>query len=387
MRKTKLITEILSLDKTKGILAEIFFNNTSNVSKITDNSVVNAFFYAIARLGQRALSNIAVHESRIFTETATGVYLDDSAKLFGSGERLSASKSSAFVKVYAEAGTQYLRGVHQFKSTTGIVFDIIESKIINENEYGYISLRSTVSGDSANVDANTITKVTPRPSGHISCSNEYMAIGGSDVETDQEFRNRIQSSYNVLSQNTIERLLSVLRLIYPDIIRVFSLGYDSGYYRFGVVSRSGSYLTQTELAELAEKSKDYLSQTDIGASGNFIGYKFENIPWFDVDIDFRCDIPDSYDFDEVRRNIQIRLTEYFDFGLWDFGDIISRSELIYIVSGVEGVNYIPNEHFNPQVDQYTQFGTLPRITSFKMRDLNGNIIYTATSDLDVYYNI
>jgi len=386
MKRRKLITEVITTDKLKSIISEIFFNTTNKVSKITDNSIINAHFYAISRLAQKALSNIAIHESRIFTDTASGQYLDDSATLFGAGERLGASKSSTFIKVYADPGTRYIQGVHQFRSISGISFDITETKTVNDNGYGYIPVISTTSGANTQVDANTITRISPKPVGHISCSNEYMAVGGSDVESDEDFRIRIKSSFNVLSSNTLGRLLSVLRLINNNIVRVFRLGYIDSKYTYGVVTRDGGGLSSSQLSELAQRSKEYLSSTDVSASGELIGLSFVNIDWDPITIDFRAEIPNSYNFDDIRREIQINLTKYFDYRYWEFGKIISRAELIYIISSIEGVEYIPDEHFIPGSDRTSEFGTLPRIFSFIMRDLNGNILYTATSQLDIYYS-
>lgn len=386
MRRKKLITEIITIDKLKSIVSEIFFNTTNKVSKITDNSVINAHFYAVAKLAQKALSNIAIHESRIFTDTASGQYLDNSATLFGAGERYGASRSSTYVKVYATPGTRYIKGLHQFRSISGISFDLGESKTIDDNGYGYIPIYSTSLGSDTNVDANTINRVTPKPVGHIAATNEYMAIGGQDIESDEDFRIRIKSSFNILSNNTLGRLKSVLNLVNDEIIKVFRLGYLDSKYRFGIVTRSGKLLSPSELSELSEKAKDYLSFTDVSASGELIGVEFINISWDPVDIDFRVDIPENYNFEDVRREIQINLTKYFDFRYWEFGKIISRAELIYIVSSVEGVEYIPDEYFYPLSDRNSEFGTLPRILSFKMRDLNGNILYTASSTLDIYYS-
>ena len=47
---------------------------------------------------------------------------------------------------------------------------------------------------------------------------------------------------------------------------------------------------------------------------------------------------------------------------------------LMIVKNVEGVRYVPDTHFNPGYDINVPEYTLPRVRSFVMRDLDGNVI-------------
>jgi len=96
----------------------------------------------------------------------------------------------------------------------------------------------------------------------------------------------------------------------------------------------------------------------------------------------------SFDIDTVRKDIQVSLAKFLDFAnstqkkiLWD--------DLLEVVKNVEGVKYVPTEHFNPKTDQYIPVNQLPRIKGFKMRDLSGNILFDAANKIQpiFYQNI
>jgi hypothetical protein len=53
---------------------------------------------------------------------------------------------------------------------------------------------------------------------------------------------------------------------------------------------------------------------------------------------------------------------------------VEWDELLRIVKKVEGVKYVPDDFFNPSTDEEVPQNELPRIKTFVMRDLAGNIL-------------
>ncbi len=189
-----MITKIQTLEQLKSLFLEILLNKTDKLSDVSDNSNINATAYGVSKVAQKAIKDIAIVESHLFPDSAYGDYLDNAAILFGVPERFEASGSSTFIRLVADEGTEYIAGTHYFSNVNGIQFELTEDVTIGELGWAYAPIRSVSTGESTNVEPNSITTVSPVPSGHIGCSNEYQAIGGMDEESDELFRQRIKKT-------------------------------------------------------------------------------------------------------------------------------------------------------------------------------------------------
>lgn len=393
-----MITKITSVEELKQIFLEIFLNKTDKVSDVSNESVLNGISYGIAKLTQRTLANQAVIEGHLFPDTAYGEYLDQLAAIRGVSPRFGAAASSTWIRVIATEGTSYLSDQHQFTSTSGIVFIPEEDVTVGANGYAYIKVRSLQAGLSANVDALSINQVSPVPQGHISCTNEYAATGGRDEESDDLFRQRIKESVNQLARTTISYLEQVFMKINNNVLRLFKGGIDeNGKLNLIVVSVNGQDFTEDEFNEILSRSEEYLALSELLKENTETEYslKLNNVNWYTVDIDFRVDIDPAYNTDEVRKNIQIQMAKIFDYRYWETGDKIEWENLLYAAKNVEGVRYVPDEHFNPNTDIIVPEYRLPRIRGFVMRDIDGNILvdnngiladYFYPNDIDESYN-
>ena len=382
-----MITKITPVEELKQIFLEIFLNKTDKVSDVSDDSVLNAIAYGNAKLTQRTLTNQAIIEGHIFPDSAYGEYLDNLAAIRGVAPRFGAVGSTTYVRVTADEGTSYIAGIHTVTSTSGIVFDLEESGVVGINGYAYLKVRSQQSGLNTNVDALSINKVSPIPQGHISVINEYAATGGSDQESDILFRERIKTNMNQMSRTTLSYLEQVFMKINPRVLRLHKGGVDSdGKFNLIVVSVNGQNFTTAEFDEILSKSEEYLSLSELLREGSGFALKLNNVDWLPVDIEFRADIDPAYDIDSVRRNIQIQMNKLFDYRFWKYDDKIEWENMLYAAKNVEGVRYVPDTHFYPQADVNVPKYRLPRVRSFIMRDLDGNIIEDNNGVLsDVFY--
>lgn len=382
-----MITKITPVEELKQIFLEIFLNKTDKVSDVSDDSVLNAIAYGCGKLTQRTLTNQAIIEGHIFPDSAYGIYLDNLAAIRGAAPRFGAAGSTTYVRVTADEGTSYIAGTHTFTSTSGIVFDLEESKVVGINGYAYLKVRSQQSGLNTNVDALSINNVSPVPQGHVSVVNEYAATGGSDQENDDLFRERIKTNINQLSRTTLSYLEQVFMKINPRVLRLYKGGIDSdGKFNLIVVSVNGQDFTASEFDELLSQSEEYLSLSELLRENSGFALKLNNVDWLPVDIEFRADIDPSYDTNTVRKNIQIQINKLFDYRFWKYGDKIEWENLLYAAKNVEGVRYVPDTHFYPQSDVNVPKYRLPRVRGFIMRDLDGNIIEDNNGILaDVFY--
>lgn len=382
-----MITKITPVEELKQIFLEIFLNKTDKVSDVSDESVLNAIAYGNAKLTQRTLTNQAIIEGHIFPDSAYGEYLDNLAAIRGVAPRFSSSGSTTYVRVTADEGTSYIAGTHTFTSTSGIVFDLEESRVVGINGYAYLKVRSQQSGLNTNVDALSINKVSPVPEGHISVVNEYAATGGADQEGDDLFRERIKTNMNQMSRTTLSYLEQVFMKINPRVLRLHKGGVDSnGRFNLIVVSVNGQNFTDDEFNEILSKSEEYLSLSELLRENSGFSLKLNNVDWLPVDIEFRADVDPAYNVDVVRKNIQIQINKLFDYRFWKYGDKVEWENLLYAAKNVEGVRYVPDTHFYPQSDINIPRYRLPRVRGFVMRDLDGNIIEDNNGILsDVFY--
>lgn len=373
-----------TITNLKNLFIEMFLDKTAKVSNVADGSVVNATAFGVAKVAQKAMKDIAIKEAQIFPDTATGVYLDKAAALYGVSPRKGALGSSTYIRVSADPGTVYDTSV-TFVNKNGIRFQVDEALTVGESGYGYVKARSVNAGYSTNVPPNSITNVSPQPQGHIECTNEYYAIGGRDSEDDETFRIRIKNNLNILSKNTIEYWTQTLNNIDDRVLKVMSAGLDEkGIYNLYVVSQNGIFFTEEELDTLLESAQGYFGISELNIEGKVVGIGIKNIDWFYVGsergLDFRVQLQPDYDVATVRQNIQVNLTKYLDFRFWTPGKIVEWDDLLDIVKKTDGVKYVPDEYFFPYYDQQVPANQLPRIKGFVMRDQDGNILYDSDSN-------
>lgn len=374
-----------TITNLKNLFIEMFLDKTAKVSNVADGSVVNATAFGVAKVAQKAMKDIAIKEAQIFPDTATGVYLDKAAALYGVSPRKGALGSSTYIRVSADPGTVYDTSV-TFVNKNGIRFQVDEALTVGESGYGYVKVRSINAGYSTNVPPNSITNVSSQPQGHIECTNEYYAIGGRDSEDDETFRIRIKNNLNILSKNTIEYWTQTLNNIDDRVLKVMSAGLDEkGIYNLYVVSQNGIFFTEEELDTLLESAQGYFGISELNIEGKVVGIGIKNIDWFYVGsergLDFRVQLQPDYDVATVRQNIQVNLTKYLDFRFWTPGKIVEWDDLLDIVKKTDGVKYVPDEYFFPYYDQQVPANQLPRIRGFVMRDQDGNILYDSDSNL------
>lgn len=391
-----MITKISTLEELKAIFVETLLNKTDKVTKVSEGSVLNGVSYGVAKLGQKITKDIALIESHIFPDSAFGVYLDEIAKLRGISPRKGQMGSSCYVRLFGAPGTQYIQGFHTFAGNHGVIFELEDTVQIPSFGFTYAKVRSQIEGERTNVDPLTINRVSPIPTGHEYVINEYAATGGQDSENDELFRARIKREINLVSRHTLSYLEQVFSKINKNVLRCFHYGFNSNNeVIIGIATVNGINLNAAELNELIIKGEKYFSLCELRPYGiNNTGVFLRNVEWQPVDISFRVDLDNSFDIDEVRKNVQINLNKEFDYRFWTYDKKIEWDNLLEIVKNTPGIKYVADNHFYPQIDIDVNRYKLPRVRGFEMLDLEGNLIsnFTGTlnpihypADIDFYY--
>lgn len=364
-------------EERKQLFAEIFFSKTNKISKISDNSVIGGIAYGIGKVSGKAEKDIVLALSKLFPDTAYGTQLDQVAQDYGIATRFGASQSSTYVRIVADPGTQYVAGVHTFRSTDGIEFDIEESTTMNSFGYDYLKIRSVDSAQKTNVKPGSITTITPTPSGHRFCVNEYQALGGRDAEDDVTFRQRIKDGANILAKGTVAAIEQAFMLINNNVLSVRYQGVNSyGQLKLAIITQNGIGLTKPEINTLLTIGEEFFGLAELRPFGRkSYGIEIINIDIQPLDISFRLSLLDSADVDDVRISIQTRIAKYLDFRYFKSGvSNIEWDNLLEIVKNTKGVKYVPDNYFYPNTDTPTDGNKIVRLRGFLMLNLDGSVI-------------
>lgn len=368
-------TKVSSITELKSIVTELILNETNKLSKLSVGSVFNAVAYGIAKIGQKALREIAIVESQLFPEYAVGNTLDIVAKRYGIFSRLGANQSSVYIYLYADQGTVYSKNSCSFTSNDGITFILNNDVTIDSNRYAYALATSVESGEKANVTPLSITSCINAPAGHKFCTNTFAAYGGRNVESDDEFRTRIENVTNSISTKTFEYLTQVALNFNSNILKFVHLGTYQGKTKLGVYTQSGSALSDEELTNLAIQMREYLALSDISENLEQRVY-FANVEYAPIDISLKISyMSDLYSINDIYSAIQKKLISYVDYRYLNTESNISWINLYELIKNTEGIINVNYGDFlinGGQSDVIINKSLLPRFRQMLIYDLDGN---------------
>ena len=368
-------TKVSSITELKGIVTEFILNETNKLSKLSVGSIFNAVAYGIAKIGQKALREIAIVESQLFPEYAVGNTLDIVAKRYGIFSRLGANQSSVYIYLYADPGTTYNKNSCSFTSNDGITFVLNNNVTIDSNRYAYALATSVESGEKANVTPLSITSCINAPAGHKFCTNTFAAYGGRNVESDDEFRTRIENVTNSISTKTLDYLAQIALNFNSNILKFVHLGTYQGKTKLGIYTQSGSALSDAELTNLAIQMREYLSLSDISENLEQRVY-FTNVDYAPIDISLKLSyMSDIYSINDIYSAIQKKLISYVDYRYLNTESNISWINLYELIKNTEGVINVNYGDFlvnGGQNDVVINKSLLPRFRQMLIYDLDGN---------------
>jgi len=359
----------------EAIAIEAFINE-AQVTKVSPHSVNLGLIRGNVRGIKLAMKDLALAVARLFPDLASDDQLDDVADDHGIAPRLGAAQSSVFVRLVGSPGTTYLQGTQTVSDSKGNTFDLEADLTIGTAGYGYVKVRSQQAGAFTNVDPYTITTVSPVPSGHVGCLNEYGATGGRDAEDRDTFLKRIKEGPDELAQDTLSYLTQVFVKINPNVLRVIYEGTSvAGKVVLSILTVNGIDLTSDELNTLLQQGGRYLALTELAPIGTqSYGVQLKNVTYGYIDVSMRLGLFTGASYTQVIKDIQQKYAKYVDFRYWDSSvDVVDYVTLIEIARGVAGVKSVPDNYFSPAVDQLFRPNVFPRFRSFKVYDLSGTL--------------
>lgn len=363
-----MIIKLKTIEELKKDFLVAFRNNSGDkVTKISPTSIINGFAYGTSKIVQKINSDAALLETKLFPEYASGSYLEDISNREGYPVRGSASKSSVILLFKGENGTVYPLGT-QVKSASGVIVETKLELTLGLNKFGYVLAESTLTGSDQNIENNTLNiLVSTAPAGHISVTNTVRASGGTDVESDYNYKKRILNSNNILGKNTVAFYEALIRYVNSDVLRVTNEISNRVDNRFNLllVKNSGADFTTQELTDIKNEIMQYVPLSDYGDE-TFIISNLE-YTYFDMYVPLK--LKSGYILENVLTQMQININNYIDLNKWEFGDNVLWEYLLSICLNTEGIKEIDEANFIPMKDIEVTNSSLPRLRNFSVKNL------------------
>lgn len=192
------------LDGMEDKAKELFGEDINTSSKTPLGIILRIFAWFLAGIWDIAER---VYNSG-FVSKSEGVQLDRLGSNFGIS-REPAAEAVTTLFFTGEPGF-VIEEQTQYTTESGIYFELIEDVVIGDDGTGTGAAVSLSKGVINNVAANTITEQAETLEGVYSVNNPEAASGGTDEESDPEFRARIKKSVEGSSASTNGGIISAL---------------------------------------------------------------------------------------------------------------------------------------------------------------------------------
>lgn len=145
-----------------------------------------------------------------YIDYATGISLDRVAALIGT-VRKEATKATGQVTFTGTNGTNIPAGTVVQTTGDDVIKFLTDSLVVIAGGTATVNITAKYAGADGNVAANTITELETPIVGVSTVNNAAATDGGTDIETDDDFRARCKGALTALAKGTLEAIrLAVL---------------------------------------------------------------------------------------------------------------------------------------------------------------------------------
>lgn len=247
-----------------------------------------------------------------------------------------------------------------------------------------ITYRYGIGAAANSLAPGTITSVEDQtlPVGLLTVTNPSAPVGGADPETIESMRFSVPKASRIRYRAVTLDDYSTLALQIPGVAKAVAYGevYTSINVRIAPV---GGDLDSLLMESLREDVEDYLRDKVLIGSSLYV----EDAQWEDFWIEFDLFVLDGFNQDQVNRNVQAAVEDYFSFANQDFGARVSVGEIYRKAMNVEGVDYIDVTTMRTELttgvdNRLVAFNKIPRIHPPDYADYEpiGDVDVATTSD-------
>lgn len=336
-------------------------------------------------------------------DTCEGVKLDNYISQRSELVRAPASNAGVLLLLSGAVGTVIPAGTIVTNPTTKLQYQTQQSVTIGDkNPYfsfgGYINIKNVSIGDIVwakcvvagivgRAPANSITSIGITG---VSISNPAPAQGGSDIETDEAFRERFKSYIKVLNKNTEVFYESITRYLDNNILRTH-VEKDYSHpdsVKLTVVAKDGIPLPNADLMAIKTQVESKNRSFEI--------INCYNVAFTYISVEFQVSLIGTnnraVDGERHYRETADAIAKYLNWQTWEWGKEVSTDNLFTICDTVDQVQDIPLANFKINGSSNTSIpvSTLPYFLSLKIIDvtsIGGIVVRENTNIVQNYKNL
>lgn len=332
-------------------------------------------------------------------DTCEGLKLDSYISQRCDLVRESASKAGVLLVLSGSTGTNVPIGTIVTNPTTKIQYETIQDVTIGDKNPafsfgGVLNVKNISIGDIVWARCLTAGVIGRSPGNSVTfigitgvtIKNPAPAQGGSDIETDEAFRQRYKSYVKTLNKNTESFYESLTRFLNPDVLRT-------------KVEKDYSHPDAVKLTVVAKDGLPFVD-ADLDTIKNSVQQKnraFEivtcyNIAFTYVSVEFQVSLVgvNNKPADGEKHFIETAdaIAKYLDWQSWEWGKPISTDNLFTICDQVAQVQDIPLASFKINGVNSTSIpvNTLPYFLSLKIVNVTNLNSITARENSTIVQN-
>jgi len=334
-------------------LKSTFLSKQNKLSDIDEPGVIYAILQGVAQELANLYSTADATIDRAFIDTATGEDLDRIGALIGC-VRKAGTKATGTLRFSRStpADRDYLIPIGTRARTplqadkTYLSFQTTENAILPEGAtYVDVLAESVDVGSKYNVASDKIIILETKINGVTTVTNPAAFSGGTDPETDEEYRARIPLYLNALKRATADALKSAALSVAGVADAIVEDGATPGTVTVTVVSSTGP-VDSSALTAVEEAINDY--------KGAGIIPTVQSATTVQVSSTFDLYVISGYDSATIKANTEQAVTDYLN--NLSLGTPAQIAEAIAEIMKIEGVDNVKNVIFF--IDDETPSGTV-----------------------------
>ena len=296
-----------------------------------------------AQLVQFTLQNLL---QIFFVQTSYGQYLDYLGQVRGV-TRLPATPSTGKVKFIGQPGTLIKAGTRvstqSSANSSAIIFETTESGVINEQGGVTVSAVCTEAGTIGNVPTGTIVLMAEPVEGVTSVTNPEPFTGGTDIEDDDAFRERILDARRLPITSGNKHHYRYWAMEVPGVgdAKVFPTWNGPGTVKVIIIDANKRAASPELIAAVAEHIEE---SRPIGAA-----VTVDTATEKQIDITADVTLTDGYTIQQVQQSYREAVVDFFN-EIAFVEDYVSYAQLGRILLQIPGVMDYANLLINGSVN-------------------------------------
>lgn len=275
---------------------------------------------------------------QMFPTTATGEYLDVHAEQRGLSRKhgTKATGSVMFTAANDEHEDILIPAGTEICTKDGMLrFVTDEDTVLAKNvQMVYAMVTAVKIGSDYNVRFNSIGVIVTPVIGIATVKNTGNFAGGTDDESDEELRQRVEESYRNLSNGANAAYYRSIALSVDGVYAASAVGCSRGVGTVDVYAcGKGKTLSTAKINEI-QRLLDTKREVNVDV-------KAYNATELSINLYIRLKVRDGYDFNSVAEKVKAAVTDYINaLGIGNYLWLSSVGEVIYHIDGVADYRFL-----------------------------------------------